>query len=130
MSLNTEQLNTIEKYSDEQRLTYLLQQVVTTKNVWVLADEHGCMMLNTDDEDCVPVWPHEELAQRWATGEWQDCKAQAIPLETWYSRWSIGLEDDELALVVFPNSENQGLVLLPHEFEEALLKETKKQQRK
>ena len=130
MPISTEQLNTIEKYDDDKRLTYLLQQVVSNKEIWILADEHGCMMLNTDDEDCVPVWPNEEFAQGWATGDWQACKPQAISLAKWYSRWSLGLTDDELALVVFPNQDNQGLVLFPEEFEQALLKETKKQNRK
>ena len=37
MSLNTEELNTIEKYNDEQRLSYLLQQVVSTKTVWIFS---------------------------------------------------------------------------------------------
>jgi len=128
--LTSEQLDSIEKYDEEKRLSYLLQQVVSNKSVWILADEHGCVMLNTDDEDCVPVWPNEEFAQRWATDEWQACQAQAIPLAKWYSRWSMGLEDDELALVVFPNQDSQGLVLYPEEFEACLLKETKKQNRK
>jgi hypothetical protein len=127
MSISSEQLNTIEKYDEEKRLNYLLQQVVSNKEIWILADDHGCVMLNTEDEDCVPVWPNEEFAQRWATDEWQECKAEAISLNKWYSRWSTGLVDDELALVTFPNQDNQGLVLFPEEFEEALLKETKKQ---
>ncbi len=130
MSISNEQLNTIEKYDEEKRLSYLLQQVVSNREVWILADEHGCVMLNTEDEDCVPIWPNEEFAQRWATDEWQHCKAEAISLNKWYSRWSTGLVDDELALVTFPNQDNQGLVLFPEEFEEALLKETKKQNRK
>ena len=127
MSLRSEQLNTIEKYDDEQRLSYLLQQVISNQEIWILADEHGCVMLNTEDEDCVPVWPNEEFAQRWATDEWQHCQAEAISLNKWYSRWSTGLADDELALVTFPNQDNQGLVLLPEEFEAALHKEAKKQ---
>ncbi len=130
MSISSEQLNTIEKYDEEKRLSYLLQQVVSNQEIWILADEHGCVMLNTEDEDCVPVWPNEAFAQRWATDEWQHCKAEAISLNKWYSRWSTGLVDDELALVTFPNQDNQGLVLFPEEFEEALLKETKKQNRK
>ncbi|MBU2869189.1 DUF2750 domain-containing protein [Colwellia sp. E2M01] len=130
MSISKEQLDTIEQYDEEKRLSYLLQQVVSNKEVWILADEHGCVMLNTADEDCVPVWPNEEFALRWATDEWQDCKAEAISLNKWYSRWSNGLADDELALVIFPNQNNEGLVLFPEEFEEALLKETKKQSRK
>ena len=125
MSISNEQLNTIEKYDEEKRLSYLLQQVVSNQEIWILADEHGCVMLNTEEEDCVPVWPNKEFAQRWATDEWQYCKAEAISLSKWYSHWSTGLNDDELALVTFPNQDNQGLVLFPEEFEEALLKETK-----
>lgn len=130
MSISAEQLNVIENYDDEKRLSYLLQQVVMNKVIWVLADEHGCVMLNTDEEDCVPVWPNEDFALRWATDEWENCKAEAISLNKWYSRWSTGLTDDELALVAFPNQDNQGLVLFPEEFEDSLLKETKKQNRK
>ncbi|GAW96858.1 MULTISPECIES: DUF2750 domain-containing protein [Colwellia] len=130
MPISTEQLNTIENYDDEKRLSYLLQQVVSNKEIWLLTDEHGCMMLNTDDEDCVPVWPNKEFAQGWATGEWQACQPQEISLAKWYSRWSVGLADDDLALVVFPNQDNKGLILFPEEFEQLLLKETKKQNRK
>jgi len=131
--LTDEMLNTIENYDDEKRFSYLLKQIVTNQEVWLLTDEHGCMMLNTEDEDCVPVWPNQEFAQRWATGEWQDCNATAVSLSTWYSRWSLGLADDELSVVAFPiqsNQANQGIVLYPDEFESALRKESKKQQRK
>ena len=127
MSLTIEQLNTIESYDEEKRLSYLLQQAVVNKQIWILADEHGCVMLNTEEEDCVPVWPHEAFALRWATDEWKSCKAEAISLSKWYSRWSTGLADDGLALVTFPNQDNEGLVLFPDEFEMALFKETKKQ---
>tara|TARA_B110000467_G_C18306728_1_gene475191 strand:- start:1211 stop:1618 length:408 start_codon:yes stop_codon:yes gene_type:complete len=127
--LAPELVNTIENYNDEKRLTYTVQQVITNKCIWVLADEHGCVMLNTEDEDCVPVWPNEEFALRWATDEWENCIAEGISLAKWHSHWSTGLADDELALVVFPNQDNQGLVLYPDEFEVALQKETNKQQR-
>lgn len=130
MSITTEELNVIERYDDEKRLSYLLQQVISNKEIWILADEHGCMMLNTDDEDCVPVWPNAEFAQRWANDEWKSCKAQAITLSKWLSNWSTGLADDELSLVVFPNQDNQGLVLFPDEFEAALLKQSAKQSAK
>ena len=31
-------------------------------------------MLNSEEEDCVPVWPNEEFALQWATGEWSECR--------------------------------------------------------
>lgn len=128
-SIPPELVKTIEDYNDEKRLTYLVQQVIANKEIWILADEHGCVMLNTEDEDCVPVWPNEEFAQRWATDEWQECRAEVISLAKWDSHWTPGLSDDELALVVFPNQDNQGLVLYPDEFESALQKEIKKQRK-
>jgi hypothetical protein len=86
-------------------------------------------MLNTEDEDCVPVWPNQEFAQAWATGEWQTCKPEAISLSKWHSRWTIGLADDELALVIFPNESEEGVVVYPDEFDAELKQQAKKKQR-
>ena len=105
-SLLTEQeINAIEQYDEQQRFNYLLKQVMSNKEIWILTDEHGCVMLNSDEEDCVPVWPNQEFAQSWATDEWKNCQPQAISLEKWLSHWSPGLEEDELAIVIFPNRE-------------------------
>jgi hypothetical protein len=40
------------------------------------------------------------------------------------------LSDDDLALVIFPNQDNQGLVFFPDELDEALRKGQQKQQQK
>ena len=108
--------------SDEKRAKYFFDAVQKSQKIWILTDEHGCVMLNTEDEDCVPVWPDEEFAQAWATDEWSNCKAEAISLQKWLSRWSQGLDQDELALVVFPSQDEQGLVYYPDEFEHELLR--------
>jgi hypothetical protein len=39
------------------------------------------------------------------------------------------LSDDDLALVIFPNQDNQGLVFFPDELDEALRNAQKKQQK-
>jgi hypothetical protein len=83
-------------------------------------------MLNTDDEDCVPIWPHEVFATAWATDEWEGCKAQRISLKKWYDDWTFGLMDDDLAIVVFPNEDDEGLVTFPDEFDFELKKQQKK----
>jgi len=126
MTLTPELLTTIEKYDEQKRFKYLLETVIKNREVWLLVDEHGCMMLNTEDEDCVPVWPNKEFAEQWITGDWQACKAEAISLSKWQSRWTVGLAEDELAIVVFPNQAEEGLVLLPDEFDFELSKQAKK----
>ena len=129
-ALTAQMFSSIQNYDDEKRLNYLLKEVIVQQKIWLLTDEHGCMMLNTEDDDCVPVWPNEEFAQQWANGDWKACKPTAISLDTWYSRWSLGLTDDDLAIVAFPlqgSLSSQGIVLYPDEFEAALRKVSEKQ---
>lgn len=104
----------------EQRYNFMLKQVTETNKIWILTDEHGCVMLNTEDEDCVPVWPGEEFANEWATGEWSGCSAMAIELSEWKARWTDGLTGDEVEVVAFPSSEEEGFILSPQEFEQDL----------
>ena len=116
----------IQAYDDEKRATYFFKEVVLNNKIWILTDEHGCVMLNTEEDDCIPVWPNEEFAQAWATDEWQACQAESISLNKWFSRWSHGLADDQLAVVVFPNQAEQGLVFFPDEIDFELKKQQKK----
>jgi hypothetical protein len=116
----------IQQYDPEQRLAYLLKEVVANKEIWILTDQDGCVMLNTDDEDCAPVWPNEEFAQAWATGEWAECKAEAISLNKWHSRWTSGLEQDDVSIAVFPNLDEEGLVISSQELDFELKQQARK----
>ena len=60
-------LDNIAQFTPEQRLSYLVKECISNKQVWILTDQDGCVMLNTEDEDCTPVWPSEafdKLGQR------------------------------------------------------------------
>lgn len=116
----------IAHYSPEQRLEYLVKEVVKNQKVWILTDDDGCVMLNTDDEDCAPVWPSEDFAQAWATGDWVACKPKAIDLKTWRTRWTYGLEGDNVAIAVFPGEDEQGLVISAQEFDYELQQQVNK----
>ena len=120
--LTSAEYQNILNYDAEQRLRYSLEKIIEHQTLWILIDEHGSVMLNTDDEDCVPVWPLKEFAEAWATGEWQNCQAEAISFAKWKSRWTPGLIEDDLSLVIFPNEQEEGLVLFPDEFEQELTK--------
>ncbi|GAB5381469.1 MAG: DUF2750 domain-containing protein [Aliiglaciecola sp.] len=119
------QFNDIIQMPAEKRHAYLLTQVSLHKKLWILTDEHGAVMLNSDDEDCVPVWPGEEFAKYWATGDWADCNPQAISLEDWLARWTSGLEGDGVCVAVFPNPEEEGVVVFPDVFDSELREKSK-----
>ena len=123
---NTDIINNINQFTPEQRLAYLVKESVLNKQLWILTDQDGCVMLNTEDEDCTPVWPSETFAQAWATGDWCACEAKAIDLKTWHSRWTRGLEDDDVAVAVFPSENEEGLVISAQEFDFELKTKAKK----
>ncbi|CAH0526375.1 hypothetical protein VHP8226_01774 [Vibrio hippocampi] len=55
MALDANQMAEIAAYDEEKRLNYSVKTMVQERQIWILTDEHGCVMLNTEDEDCVPV---------------------------------------------------------------------------
>ncbi len=123
---NKPDLNTISKYNEEQLYAYFISEVVSEGQIWILVDEYGSVMLNTEDEDCVPVWPSIEMAQTWATAEWDNCKAEAISLDKWHKRWTGGLEEDGFAVVICPLEDREGLVIYPEDLDKALQKRQRK----
>jgi len=124
--LTPEKIKEVLKLDHQARFQYLCNEVNQRQEIWLLVDEHGCVMLNTEDEDCVPVWPNKEFAEDWATEEWSHCKAESIDLDKWYQRWTLGLEEDELSVVVFPDKQLNGAIFFPDEFEHHLKKKGKK----
>ncbi len=99
----------------KRRMQFFLEQVRANRQLWILSDEHGAVMLTSEDEDCVPVWPDREFAESWATDEWDHCQPKAIPLQHWLDKWTPGLEEDELMLAVFPTEDDDGTILFPDE---------------
>ncbi|NQZ08762.1 MAG: DUF2750 domain-containing protein [Algicola sp.] len=124
--LDAARIATINQYDAEKRFQYLLTEVVAQEEIWILTDDDGCVMLNTEDEDCVPVWPHKEFAEAWATGEWAECTPKHISLSKWHRKWTPGLEEDDLAIVVFPNNKEDGLVVSPDDLDHAIQQKVRK----
>lgn len=108
------------------RYDHFITKLVEHGELYVLTDEHGVMMLTTEDEDCIPVWPHPEYAEVWASGEWADCKPQAITLKVWMDRWISGMEEDEVCVAVFPTVDQEGIVVEPGEVADAIEKKLAK----
>jgi hypothetical protein len=124
--IDTAMFDTISKYDTDKRYKYLLTEAAANGELWILTDKHGCVMLNSEDDDCVPIWPNKEFAQAWATGEWSECEAESISLQKWLSSWTSGLEEDDLAIAIFPNQDEDGLVVYPDELDYELRQSQKK----
>ncbi|MEH6442432.1 MAG: DUF2750 domain-containing protein [Oceanospirillaceae bacterium] len=116
----------LASFDSQQRFQYFLEQAVAEAQVWILTDEEGFVLLNCEEESCIPVWPSEESALLWAVAGWENCQPKAIALKTWQLRWTQGLTEDQLLIVVFPSIEEEGLVLEPEELDAEFRRQIKK----
>lgn len=110
--------------SNHQRYQYFIEKVTELGEIWSLANADGWVTLNSEGDNCLPVWPHAELAQDWANEDWADCTPKAVPLKIWLERWTQGLAADETLLVVFPNLKEEALLVDPAELDGDLRDET------
>ncbi|MBU1619085.1 MAG: DUF2750 domain-containing protein [Gammaproteobacteria bacterium] len=122
--LTADDLNKLSLLDAEQRYDYFIQAVADLEKIWILVDEEGFVLVDADEERCIPVWPHAELAQLWINGDWAECQAQAVDIATWLDKWTAGLGGDELAIAVFPHAAEPGVVIGPEEFSETLIEAT------
>jgi hypothetical protein len=114
---NSPELNDMLEANQQQRAQFFDRLVNQHQQIWILHDQDGAVMLTTDEEDCIPVWPTAEAAELWRNEEWSDCEAMPVQLSDWFQRWTVGMQDDELCVAVFPLPGEEGMVLLPEELE-------------
>ena len=120
MSTKEKTIAELMNLTPEGRYDYMIEQVKANKVIWSLQDSDGWVMLTTEDEDCIPMWPSEETAALWAVDDWKDCEPLAIPLDEFQQRWVSGMEDDDLFIAVFPVQEDLGVVVAPFEVDQRL----------
>lgn len=119
--LTEEQRNRIQQLDAEQRYQHFIDKVSRWEEVWSLRDDEGFVLVSTDDEECMPVWPHPDYATEWATGDWADCQAFKVDMEAWLDRWLPGMEEDGISVAVFPNLDESGIIEAPRELGAAIL---------
>lgn len=118
--LNAADQARIEQLSAEERYDYALQRLVELKEVWSLRDAEGGVLMSTEDEECMPIWPDEAFAKTWLTDDWAECEPFSISLDAWLQRWLPGMQTDEINVAVFPGADEDGLILRPKTLREAL----------
>ncbi|MBY4675457.1 DUF2750 domain-containing protein [Marinobacterium arenosum] len=118
--LTDEQRQSVLKQDAEQRYNHFLDKITKWEEVWSLRDDEGFVLVNSDDEACIPVWPHPDYAAEWASDEWAGCEPFSIKLDVWMERWLPGLTGDAINVAVFPSLEEEGVVEGPHELGEAI----------
>ena len=123
-ALDQQQIEEVSKLSPEDRLDYCLQKMVQHQELFGLHGDNGWLLLQAENDACLPVWPHPEFATNWVGDDFPDCVPKLIPLKDWVERWLPGMEQDGNLILVFPvGAEEEGIVLNSAEFSECLQEE-------
>ena len=121
-SLTAQQIHDVLALDADDRYDYLVAEVASQGRIWSLRSDRGWVMVSTDQEECLPVWPTAEFAKPWINRDWSDCEPVAIELHDWVKRWLPGMQGDGIAIAVFPGNDEDGMVVDPEELRASLLK--------
>lgn len=108
---DTTSLNQLFGMKSDQRYDAFLESVFVSKQVWLLRDEEGCLMVVSGDEECIPVWPSSEAAEACAIADWKGFEPMSVSLEDWLTKWLPGMDRDGRAAAVCPNLAGESLVV-------------------
>ncbi|MFM2485439.1 DUF2750 domain-containing protein [Celerinatantimonas yamalensis] len=106
--------------SSDVRYQLTLAAIRRTHTIWTLKDDQGCIMVSSDEEHCLPIWPDADTAEAWATEEHAHCEPLAIDLSAFLSRWVPGMTEDGYYLAVGPSLDAESLVESPSDLAEAI----------
>ncbi len=118
--LTQTQLDAINQMTAEERYDYFISTLLEQKQVWGLSSDSGWLILPDEGEEHLPVWPHAELAQAWAMGDFADCQPKAITLDEWLDKWLPGMIEDGLLIAACPGTDNDSIIVAADELSDEL----------
>ncbi|QIZ76968.1 DUF2750 domain-containing protein [Ferrimonas lipolytica] len=118
--MSTDTVKTFYSQNSQQRFDATVDGAKANQALWTLADDEGCVVLESDQERCLLMWHEEEFAQSWATGEYSSCKALKIEMNDFLEKWVPGMTNDGFDLAIAPSLAGEGIVLSPEEFADDL----------
>jgi hypothetical protein len=105
----------LKKLAVEDRLAYVLDSVIANKSVWGLMGEEGWILVTSDEDTCLPIWPNEHLAMAWSMAESPNAKPKEIDLEDWQNAWLPGMNKNGTSILVCPFEDESESTLLSAE---------------
>lgn len=119
----------VTSLSAPERFFHFIDKAAEHQAVWTLkkGDE---LLLFTDEESrmIIPIWPHPDYAQVFATGEWKGVLAIKMDLTTFLERTLPSCIEDDVHFLVFPTSAEEGAVSSAEDLKNELLAANEKLQ--
>jgi len=117
-----EELRRIIAEPVESRLQYFLEMCSEAGQVWTIgADDELIVLANDDDDQFVVAFPHPDFGQDWyAATELEDVDLVSVTTQDWAKEILPGLKQSDISVLVFPTSEQEGILVDSAELAELL----------
>ena len=110
--ISTDEFIKLSKLQPEERCDYALSKMIELDHLWGLYGENGWLLLQADEDACLPVFPHEEFAKAWEKDDFPDCEPKQIDFTSWLEQWLPGMDKNATLILVFPLSDDEEGIML------------------
>lgn len=100
---------------EEERLAHVLDSMMKNKSVIGLMGDSGWILMTSNGETYLPIWPNETLAMAWGEVESPNAKPKEIEKDEWLEAWLPGMAKNGTLVLVCPLLDEQDHTLLPAE---------------
>ncbi|WP_100658277.1 DUF2750 domain-containing protein [Alteromonas flava] len=115
--LACEEFLRITRLTPEQRFDYFLEHLQKVPSLWGLFGKNGWVMVESENELCLPIWPHHDFVVGWERDDFPECEPKSIPLDEFVNVWVDGLSNNNTLLLIFPcGEEEEGIVITANEW--------------
>ena len=119
--MNSKQYEQVIALPGPERYAHFITRVADWQEVWTLKQSDGFVTLSDNEGNyCVPLWPHRDYAMTLAIGEWSDCSAESIDLDSLLEKWIPGMIRDGYKIAVFPTPNQKAVVVSPERLNDDL----------
>lgn len=102
--MNQQKINNILALNSKDRYGYLLRKVADFETIYLITDNEGSyVMIGSDNLNAIPVWPEKEFAELFLIDDWKNYKVVEYDVHD-FIEWLTDLEEENIALAGFPNT--------------------------
>ena len=116
MGFDSQQIEAFFRLQSNSRYDAILMHCKQKKDIWVLQDEGGCLLIDLGSEKVLPIWHDSALAELWKGKEYQMFSANKVSYADFIEKWLPGMNKDGYKLGVAPNLAGEGIVVNTEEF--------------
>jgi hypothetical protein len=103
--MNQQKIKNVFALDSAERYGYLIRKVADFETIYLIADNDDMfVMIGSDGNNVIPVWPEKEFAELFLTDDWKEYKVVEYSVNEFMDLLD-DLEKDKIELAGFPNQD-------------------------